>query len=91
MSSYVFSWDGKTIDLRQFFVHESYRSKGVGKLILEGLLRYAKEIVCNRIDVNVSYWNERARGFCEKLGAVDQTDGYVLYCLYKDAINKFNA
>lgn len=93
LSSYVYSWDGRTIYLRNFLVHDSYRSEGVGKLIFEGLMRHANENGCNRIELHVSDWNDSARKFYEKMGAINITgrDGFTYYRLFKDVLNKIDA
>lgn len=90
LNSYVYSWDGRTIYMRNFLVHEPYRSKGVAKLIFQGLLKHAKETGCNRIEIHVSDWNTVARKFYEKMGAINvsERDGHVYYRLFKDVIDK---
>ncbi|KAJ6647464.1 Thialysine N-epsilon-acetyltransferase [Pseudolycoriella hygida] len=92
LNSYVYSWDGRTIYMRNFLVHDSYRSKGVSKLIFEGLLKHAKEKGCNRIEIHVSDWNKAARKFYERMGAINvsERDGHVYYRLFKDVIDKMN-
>lgn len=92
LNSYVYSWDGRTIYMRNFLVHEAYRSKGIGKLIFNGLLKHAKETGCNRIELHVHDENTAARKFYENLGAIDvsERDGHVYYRLFKDVIDKVN-
>lgn len=87
--SNTFSWDGKTLNLRCFIVQESYRSKGVGKILFNDLLKRAQETGCNRVEFDVDDWNTRARKFYENMGAVNVTErnGYSFYRVCKDEID----
>lgn len=89
-NSYTFSWDGKTIHIRNFFVEKSYRSNGVGKILFNGLLKHAKDVGCNRIEFDVFNWNTGARKFYENLGAINITEehGFLVYHVHKDEIDK---
>lgn len=80
---YSFSWDGRTIYMRNIFVNDSHRSKGVGKLIFNAVVRHAKEIDCNRIELHVNK-NNPARRFYERIGAINAAEkgGHVYYRLY---------
>lgn len=90
LNSYSYSWDGKTIYMRNFIVEESYRSKGVGKILYNGLLKHAKEVGCNRVDFDVLNRNTRAQKFYEDLGAINMTEkyGFFMYRVTKDDIEK---
>lgn len=89
LCSYSFSWDGRTIYIRNFLVHEEYRSKGVGKLIFETVMRYANEIGVNRLELHVNC-DSSAQQFYQKMGAINvsERDGHVYYRLYRDTLNK---
>ncbi len=70
-------------------VNESYRMKGIGRLIFKELKEHAKAIGCNRIEFLVSNTNT-AQNFYKRLGAINSTErkGYVYYEICKDVINK---
>lgn len=91
LCSYTFSWEGRTIYMRNILVQDSHRSKGVGKLIFHAVMRHATEIGCNRIELHVNKDNP-ARKFYEDLGAINaaEKEGHVYYRLY-DVKNKINA
>ena len=90
LNSYTYTWVGKTIYMRNFLVNESYRSKGVGKILFNGLLKHAHEVGCNRIEFDVIGWNTRAGKFYENLGAINFTEqhGYQFYRVHKECIDK---
>lgn len=89
-NSYLYSLDGKTIYIRNFFVEKSYRSKGVGKILFNGLLKHAKDVGCNRIEFDVLNRNTGARKFYENFNAINMTEehGFSLYRICKDVIDK---
>lgn len=80
ISSYTYSWDGKTIYIRNFFV----------EILFNGLLRHAKEVECNRIEFDVLNSNTGARKFYENFGAINMTDEheFLLYRVCKDVIDR---
>lgn len=92
LCSYSYSWDGRTIYMRNLLVHDSHRSKGIGKLLFEAVMRHARQTGCNRIELHVSKTNS-ARQFYEKMGAINasENEGHVYYRLYRDVLNKINA
>ena len=59
--------------LRQLFLHEAHRSKGIGRGILSDLKKILKT---EEIDVEVMAWNSRAVKFYERNGAQLRTKGY---------------
>lgn len=66
----MISWDGNSIFLRNMYVEDSHRSKGVGHLIYNALLRHAKEKKITRIELLVPEWSS-SQYFYEKLGAIN--------------------
>jgi len=59
--------------LRQLFLYEAFRSKGIGRRVLLDL----KEILGTReIDVEVMAWNNKAANFYETFGGQLRTKGY---------------
>lgn len=46
-------WCGKYLELDNVVVHESYRSKGIGKIMTDYLLQKAKKEGCNMLGLDV--------------------------------------
>lgn len=86
----MYSWDGKSIFMRNMLVKPTHRLKGVGKLIFEKLMKHAKEIGCARIEFLVPEWNP-AKQFYTKMCAVNYSKrtGYEYYRVTKDFIDLF--
>lgn len=92
LCSYSFSWDGRTIYMRNLLVNETHRSKGVGKLLVDAVLRHCKETGCSRLELHVADSN-LAKNFYQKMGAINVTekDGKFYYRFYKDVIDRIDA
>lgn len=67
---------GKHVEPDNVIIHPEYQGKGVGNLMMEFLFTYAKEIGCERTEVNCYMKNERGKKFWESHGYV--TLGYHL-------------
>ena len=59
----------KTLYLEDIFISEKFRNKGIGKLLMNELIKIAKKNKCGRMEWCVLDWNENAINFYEKLGA----------------------
>ena len=59
----------QTMFLEDIFVSERYRSKGVGKILFDELIKLAKKKKCGRLDFTVLNWNKKAMKFYNRLGA----------------------
>jgi len=59
---------GKHLEPDNVFIKESYRSKGVGKLMIDFLVQRAKEIGCDGSEVNCYLGNEKGIRFWEQQG-----------------------
>lgn len=57
------------IYLEDLFVRPEFRSKGIGKELLKGLAKIAKERNCGRIEWVVLNWNKSAIDFYESFGS----------------------
>lgn len=57
--------------LKELFVTEQSRGHMIGKRLMEGLARLARERGCERIDLTTSTTNLRARSLYENLGGRD--------------------
>lgn len=63
------TWKGKMLWLEDFVVKEAYRQHGVGQLLYNHLLDYARSIDCRVVKWQVLDWNKPAIRFYEKNGA----------------------
>jgi ribosomal protein S18 acetylase RimI-like enzyme len=55
----------KPMYLRQLYINEKYRNKGIGKQVINALLDIMN---IKEIDIEVMYWNDSAIRFYEKYG-----------------------
>ena len=70
-----FTWVGKSMYMDDLYVKQTHRGNGIGTLLINKLIGYAREMNCNRLRWQVSEWNKPAIGFYESLGAkVDGTE-----------------
>lgn len=63
------TWKGKCLYLEDLIVSEPYRGRGLGKLLFERSLNYARENGCARMVWQVLDWNEPAILFYKKYGS----------------------
>lgn len=63
------TWKGCRLYLEDFIVTESYRGKGIGKLLFEQIMQEAKEKGFNGMNWQVLDWNEPALNFYNKYAA----------------------
>ncbi|WP_316815215.1 GNAT family N-acetyltransferase [Pedobacter nyackensis] len=63
------TWKGRRLYLEDFIVTESYRGRGIGKLLFEAVLKDAKDKNFNGMNWQVLDWNEPAINFYKKYGA----------------------
>lgn len=64
--------------LEDLFVKPEFRGRGTGKALLLHLAKIANARGCGRMEWAVLDWNEPAKGFYKKLGAVPLDDWRVL-------------
>jgi len=72
MAVYFFAystWVGKSLYLDDLYVKKDFRGKGIGRVLLDHVLRLAWEEKCYRVRWQVLDWNEPAIAFYEKIGA----------------------
>lgn len=60
------TWKGKRLYLEDIIVTESYRGKGIGKVLLERTIQKAKDEECTGMMWQVLDWNETAINFYKK-------------------------
>ena len=63
------TWKGRRIYLEDFFVTESYRGRGIGKILFEKVIEKTKENNFNGMTWQVLDWNEPALNFYRKYNA----------------------
>jgi GNAT superfamily N-acetyltransferase len=73
--------------LEDLYVKPSMRGRGVGKRLLEHLMRVALERGCGRLEWSVLKWNTEAIGFYEKMGARPM-EGWTVYRMDEKALQK---
>jgi len=59
----------KTLYLEDIFISADYRHKGIGKMLMNELIKIAKKKKCGRMEWCVLDWNKSAINFYEKLGS----------------------
>ena len=64
-----FTWTGKSLYMDDLYVRESYRGVGIGKLLINKVIEFAKTSGCHKLRWQVSDWNATAIGFYKGLGA----------------------
>lgn len=51
-----------------FIVHKNYRNNGIGKMLLQNAIDYAKVRNCQTVELTSYIYNENAHRFYEKMG-----------------------
>ncbi|MAY53476.1 MAG: GNAT family N-acetyltransferase [Flavobacteriaceae bacterium] len=72
------TWKGRTVHLEDLIVTEQYRGKGIGTLLYDRVIGYAKEQGVRRAEWIVLNWNKGAIGMYEKSGAVFHKDWWLV-------------
>lgn len=62
------TWKGKRLYLEDIIVTESFRGKGIGKLLFEETMRQSQQTQCTGMMWQVLDWNEPSIKFYEKYG-----------------------
>ena len=63
------TWKGNALHLEDLIVSKQARGLGIGTLLLDEVVQYAKQLNVKRISWEVLDWNESAINFYEKKGA----------------------
>jgi len=70
-----YSWSGKATYLDDLYVKEDGRKQGIGKLLLEQIIKLATAEGCKKVRWQVSKWNSNSIAFYRRIGAViDDTE-----------------
>ena len=64
-----FTWTGKSLYMDDLYVKENYRGAGIGKLLINKVIEFAKVSGCHKLRWQVSDWNAPAIAFYAGLGA----------------------
>ena len=67
--------DVKTLYIDDICVHESSRGRGVGRMLYDSVLEYARESGCYNVTLNVWACNPGAQEFYERMGLKPQKIG----------------
>jgi len=73
------TWKGRTIHLEDLIVTEKMRTNGVGTLLLDQVVNYAKKLKVKRVSWEVIDWNERAIKFYLNKGALIKQDWSIVH------------
>ena len=73
------TWKGRTIHLEDLIVTEKMRGNGVGSLLLDSVVNYAKKLNVKRVSWEVINWNEKAIKFYKKKGAIIKKDWSIFH------------
>lgn len=66
------TWKGKSLFMEDLYVKPSYRGSGVGKQLINEVIKRARDTNCDHLDFHVLDWNP-AKKFYEKLNAINFT------------------
>jgi GNAT superfamily N-acetyltransferase len=82
------TWKGCRVYLEDFIVTETYRGKGIGKLLFEQIIKETKELGYSGMVWQVLDWNEPAIGFYKKYEA-NIEEGWLNASLSKEQVSKY--
>lgn len=63
------TWSGKCLYMDDLYVRESYRKQGIGKMLLDQVIDFARQLGCYKLRWQVSSWNDNAQAFYKSMGA----------------------
>ena len=66
---FYLSWSGKCLYMDDLYVKENFRGNGIGRSLIESVMKFARENGCCKLRRQVSGWNKKAIDFYKKLGA----------------------
>lgn len=64
-----YTWTGKSLYMDDLYVRPNFRGQGIGSMLINKIIAYAKETGCHKLRWQVSEWNKPAIDFYRKLGA----------------------
>lgn len=63
------TWSGKCLYMDDLYVREPHRKQGIGKMLLDRVIDFARESDCYKLRWQVSCWNTNAQEFYKSMGA----------------------
>jgi GNAT superfamily N-acetyltransferase len=70
-----YTWIGKSLYMDDLYVRPEFRSAGIGTMLINRVIAFAKTENCRKLRWQVSEWNKPAIEFYRKLGAeIDGTE-----------------
>ncbi|MFM2291978.1 MAG: hypothetical protein RIS29_1791 [Bacteroidota bacterium] len=70
-----YTWIGKSLYMDDLYVRPEFRSAGIGTMLINRVIEFAKTENCRKLRWQVSEWNKPAIEFYRKLGAeIDGTE-----------------
>lgn len=70
-----YTWIGKSLYMDDLYVRPEFRSTGIGTMLINKVIEFAKTENCRKLRWQVSEWNKPAIEFYRKLGAeIDGTE-----------------
>jgi GNAT superfamily N-acetyltransferase len=70
-----YTWIGKSLYMDDLYVRPEFRSAGIGTMLINRVIAFAKTENCRKLRWQVSGWNKPAIEFYRKLGAeIDGTE-----------------
>ncbi|KAF4738297.1 Diamine acetyltransferase 2 [Perkinsus olseni] len=79
------TWDGKSIHLEDIYVDEDLRGEGIGRSLIEYVVKLAAREGYARMDWSAVDWNVGAHGFYERIGAKKESE-WIPFVLDHDGI-----
>ena len=64
-----YTWIGKSLYMDDLYVRPNFRGSGVGTMLINGIIAFAKVENCRKLRWQVSEWNQPAIDFYKSLGA----------------------
>jgi GNAT superfamily N-acetyltransferase len=77
-----YTWVDKSLYIDDLYVKPDYRGNNIGTKLINEVISHAKRENCKRLRWQVSIWNESAKKFYEKLGAVIEVDEAYCHILF---------
>ena len=63
------TWSGKSLYMDDLYVQQAFRGEGIGKVLVQQVIKFAKDNNCKSLRWLVSHWNQEAKQFYTSIGA----------------------
>jgi GNAT superfamily N-acetyltransferase len=64
-----YTWIGKSLYMDDLYVKPAYRASGIGTMLINKVIEFARDSQCRKLRWQVSGWNKPAIGFYTNIGA----------------------